>query len=85
MATCGPAPSSISGPMAWRSISTSTRRTAKVRLRLVGAHNVMNALAAAAIGHAMGLSLDVIVRGLQQCEPAVAADAGHPARERRHA
>lgn len=43
--------------------------TAKVRLRLIGAHNVMNALAAAATGHAMGLSMDVIVRGLHSTLP----------------
>jgi UDP-N-acetylmuramoyl-tripeptide--D-alanyl-D-alanine ligase len=36
----------------------------KVRLRLMGAHNVSNALAAAAVGHAMGLSPEVIVHGL---------------------
>ena len=40
-------------------------RTARVRLRLVGHHNVANALAAAAVGHSMGLSLEVIARGLQ--------------------
>jgi len=40
-------------------------RTARVRLRLVGHHNVANALAAAAIGHAMGLTVEVIARGLQ--------------------
>ncbi|MFN8624712.1 MAG: UDP-N-acetylmuramoyl-tripeptide--D-alanyl-D-alanine ligase [Candidatus Binatia bacterium] len=40
-------------------------RSARVRLRLVGRHNVTNALAAAAVGHAMGLSLEVIARGLQ--------------------
>lgn len=39
-------------------------QVAKVRLHLVGLHNVSNALAAAAIGHAMGLRLDVIARGL---------------------
>jgi UDP-N-acetylmuramoyl-tripeptide--D-alanyl-D-alanine ligase len=44
-------------------------RCAKVRLRLIGAHNVMNALAAAAIGHAMGLPLDVIASGLQRATP----------------
>jgi UDP-N-acetylmuramoyl-tripeptide--D-alanyl-D-alanine ligase len=40
-------------------------RAAKVRLHLVGLHNVSNALAAAAIAHAMGLSLEVIARGLE--------------------
>jgi UDP-N-acetylmuramoyl-tripeptide--D-alanyl-D-alanine ligase len=39
--------------------------SAKVRLRLVGVHNVSNALAAAAIGHAMGLDVDCIARGLE--------------------
>jgi UDP-N-acetylmuramoyl-tripeptide--D-alanyl-D-alanine ligase len=40
-------------------------RAAKVRLRCIGQHNVTNALAAAAIGHAMGFSLEVIARGLE--------------------
>ncbi len=38
----------------------------RVRLRLVGAHNVTNALAAAAIGHAMGFDIETIGRGLEQ-------------------
>jgi UDP-N-acetylmuramoyl-tripeptide--D-alanyl-D-alanine ligase len=41
-------------------------QAARVRLRFVGPHNVANALAAAAIGHAMGLRLEVIARGLQE-------------------
>jgi UDP-N-acetylmuramoyl-tripeptide--D-alanyl-D-alanine ligase len=41
-------------------------RAAKVRLRCVGQHNVSNALAAAAIGQAMGISLEAIVRGLER-------------------
>ncbi len=41
------------------------RRT-RVRLRLIGRHNVSNALAAAAIGYAMGLGIDVIARGLER-------------------
>lgn len=44
-------------------------QVAKIRLRCIGAHNVMNALAAAAVGHAMGLPLDVIVRGLSNATP----------------
>lgn len=40
---------------------------ARVRLGLIGPHNVMNALAAAAVAHAMGLPLNVIARGLQNC------------------
>jgi UDP-N-acetylmuramoyl-tripeptide--D-alanyl-D-alanine ligase len=43
-----------------------SERAAKVRLRCIGQHNVTNALAAAAIGHAMGFSLEVIVRGLER-------------------
>ena len=42
-----------------------------VELPLAGAHNVRNALAAAAIGHAAGLSCQQIVAGLEQA-PAVA-------------
>jgi UDP-N-acetylmuramoyl-tripeptide--D-alanyl-D-alanine ligase len=40
-----------------------------VRLRLVGQHNVMNALAAAAIGRALGCSLAVIAQGLERAAP----------------
>jgi UDP-N-acetylmuramoyl-tripeptide--D-alanyl-D-alanine ligase len=43
-----------------------SERAAKVRLRCIGQHNVTNALAAAAIGHAMGFGLEVIVRGLER-------------------
>ncbi len=41
-------------------------RALKVRLRFVGQHNVTNALAAAAVGHLMGFSLEVIARGLER-------------------
>jgi len=40
--------------------------SAAVHLRLIGGHNVQNALAAAAVGHAMGLSVPVIGAGLAQ-------------------
>jgi UDP-N-acetylmuramoyl-tripeptide--D-alanyl-D-alanine ligase len=40
--------------------------TETVRLRFVGAHNVSNALAAAALGHAMGLRIGGIASGLEQ-------------------
>ncbi|MCK6556546.1 UDP-N-acetylmuramoyl-tripeptide--D-alanyl-D-alanine ligase [Candidatus Binatia bacterium] len=43
-------------------------REAEVRLRLMGAHNVQNALAAAAVGHALGIDLDVIAAGLARAE-----------------
>ena len=39
-------------------------RVVKTRLPLIGLHNVSNALAAAAIGHAMDIDIDVIARGL---------------------
>ena len=38
---------------------------AKIRLRLLGQHNVTNALAAAAMAHAMDLRLDAIAHGLE--------------------
>jgi UDP-N-acetylmuramoyl-tripeptide--D-alanyl-D-alanine ligase len=41
------------------------RGSAPVRLRVPGRHNVMNALAAAALAHALGASLEQIVRGLE--------------------
>lgn len=40
--------------------------TLAVRLRLVGVHNVSNALAAAAVGHAIGFRLEVIASGLER-------------------
>ncbi len=45
-------------------------RGAKVRLPLSGRHNVANALAAAAVGHLLGLQLEDIARGLQRTIPA---------------
>ncbi|HJR12377.1 MAG TPA: UDP-N-acetylmuramoyl-tripeptide--D-alanyl-D-alanine ligase [Rhodanobacteraceae bacterium] len=42
--------------------------SAKVHLPLPGRHNVANALAAAALAHAVGVGLDVIVAGLQSVE-----------------
>jgi len=41
-----------------------------VRLRFVGRHNVTNALAAAAIGAALGLDVEQIARGLEAARPA---------------
>ncbi len=41
-----------------------------VRLAFAGRHNVVNALAAAGVGHALGLSLDVIATGLEAARPA---------------
>ena len=42
---------------------------ARVRLALAGRHNVMNALGAAAAAHAAGVSLPVIVAGLERVSP----------------
>lgn len=42
---------------------------ASVSLPLQGVHNVRNALAAAALAHACGIGLDVIVAGLQAMQP----------------
>jgi len=44
-------------------------RTAEVSLPLVGAHNVMNALAAAAMGHLMEMPIEVIAAGLSEAIP----------------
>lgn len=44
-------------------------RTAPVRLRLPGRHNVQNALGAAAVAHALGLGIDAIAAGLEATEP----------------
>lgn len=41
-------------------------RTAEVNLRMVGAHNVSNALAAAAVAHLLGFPIDTIAGGLSQ-------------------
>ncbi len=40
-----------------------------VRLHFAGSHNVTNALAAAGVGHALGLAIDEIVRGLGATRP----------------
>jgi UDP-N-acetylmuramyl pentapeptide synthase len=41
-----------------------------IRLAIAGAHNVRNALAAAACAHALGLSASLIVQGLESFRPA---------------
>ncbi len=43
--------------------------SAPVQLQLLGRHNVMNALAAAALAHAVDASLAAIVRGLESTRP----------------
>jgi len=42
----------------------------RVRLRLLGRHNVANALCAAALAHAAGIEFDCIVAGLEAVQPA---------------
>lgn len=41
---------------------------ARMRIRLLGQHNVMNALAAVAVGHVLGLTLEAIAEGLSRVE-----------------
>lgn len=50
-------------------ILNSPLGSAAVQLNLLGTHNVANALAAAAAGHAMGVDLDGIVSGLNAVQP----------------
>lgn len=45
------------------------REAAPVQLQLLGRHNVMNALAAAALSHACHAPLSAIVRGLENARP----------------
>jgi UDP-N-acetylmuramoyl-tripeptide--D-alanyl-D-alanine ligase len=53
-------------------------RAVKVRLHLIGRHNVTNALAAAAIGHLLGLGPEVIADGLQRTiSPAMRLEVTH--------
>jgi UDP-N-acetylmuramoyl-tripeptide--D-alanyl-D-alanine ligase len=49
-------------------LATGGRRTS-VRLAFAGVHNVTNALAAAAVGVAVGLDLDAIAAGLERARP----------------
>jgi UDP-N-acetylmuramoyl-tripeptide--D-alanyl-D-alanine ligase len=52
-----------------------------VRLRTHGSHNVLNALAAAAVGHGLGLSTTAIVRGLSKFRPATMRSEVHRLRD----
>ncbi len=40
-----------------------------IQMKLLGQHNVMNAITAAAITHAMGMDLETIKQGLESAEP----------------
>lgn len=46
------------------------KRAKRVRVNIVGSHNIANALAGAAVGWAMGFSGDEIVSGLEKFRPA---------------
>src|SRR6202022_4981504 len=50
-----------------------------VRLHFAGRHNVTNALAAAGVGLALGLSLEQIARGLEAARPAKGRCVWRPA------
>ncbi|MEK7385833.1 MAG: UDP-N-acetylmuramoyl-tripeptide--D-alanyl-D-alanine ligase [candidate division NC10 bacterium] len=52
---------------------------ATVTLALAGRHNVVNALAAAAVGVALGLPLDAIARGLAEAQPVAGRCVWRPA------
>jgi UDP-N-acetylmuramoyl-tripeptide--D-alanyl-D-alanine ligase len=56
------------GPDASEFTLTTPEGRAAVRLPLPGRHNIANALAAAALAHAAGATLDDIVAGLQSAE-----------------
>ncbi len=50
---------------------TGRQRTHRLSLRVHGTHNVLNALAAIAVGHALGLSVAAMATGLTRFRPAV--------------
>jgi UDP-N-acetylmuramyl tripeptide synthase len=77
--SCGasrPAPHVVAGDVALNGVRsaeftlTTPAGSARVTLALPGLYNVYNALAAAALGFALGLPLDAIVAGLQETRPA---------------
>jgi UDP-N-acetylmuramoyl-tripeptide--D-alanyl-D-alanine ligase len=55
---------------AFRLLLPGQRRSARVSLPAHGTHNVLNALAAAAVGYCLGLSVNTIVGGLSKFRPA---------------
>jgi UDP-N-acetylmuramoyl-tripeptide--D-alanyl-D-alanine ligase len=56
------------------------RRGVLVSLRTFGEHNVLNALAAAAVGHGLGVSTAAIARGLSKFRPAMMRSEVHRVR-----
>ncbi len=54
---------------AWTFVLHVGPESAPVQLQLLGRHNVMNALAAAALAHACHVPLSAIVRGLENTRP----------------
>jgi UDP-N-acetylmuramoyl-tripeptide--D-alanyl-D-alanine ligase len=65
--TVGPAEDDGLGLRFTLAAGTATR---PVRMHFAGRHNVVNALAAAGVGLALGLSLEQIARGLEAARPA---------------
>ncbi|HSB40520.1 MAG TPA: UDP-N-acetylmuramoyl-tripeptide--D-alanyl-D-alanine ligase [Methylomirabilota bacterium] len=65
--TTGPAEDDGLGLRFTLAAGTATR---PVRMHFAGRHNVVNALAAAGVGLALGLSLEQIARGLEAARPA---------------
>jgi len=57
------------GPDGMRFVLRVDRRRRHVRLRFLGRHNVVNAVAAAAMAHAFGVSLSAICAGLESTKP----------------
>jgi UDP-N-acetylmuramoyl-tripeptide--D-alanyl-D-alanine ligase len=53
---------------------------AEVALAMPGRHNVRNALAAAAVGHALGLDVATIARGLAEARPVQGRQVAHALR-----
>lgn len=61
----------LEGPQGWRMqfrLVLPDGSAARVHLRLLGEHNVMNALAAAAVGYVLQVPLEAIVAGLESVE-----------------
>jgi UDP-N-acetylmuramoyl-tripeptide--D-alanyl-D-alanine ligase len=73
--------SSGGGGTSFRLLIPGQRRGAPVRLRTHGSHNVLNALAAVAVGHGLGLTTTAIVRGLSKFRPATMRSEVHRLRD----
>lgn len=65
---------------AFRLLLPGHRRGVPVSIRTFGEHNVLNALAAAAVGHGLGVSTTAIARGLSKFRPATMRSEVHTVR-----